>query len=76
MTVDYDSPEPPYRQLAAILRARIERGVLAGTVPSITTLMQEFGLARNTVRKAIQLLADEGLVRVVPGWGTFVTPGH
>jgi DNA-binding GntR family transcriptional regulator len=25
-----------------------------------------------TIRKAIRLLRDEGLVRTVPGWGTYV----
>lgn len=46
----------------------------ADTVPSITTLMQTYHVARNTARKALLLLADEGCVRIVPGWGTFVIP--
>ena len=36
--------------------------------------MQTYGVARNTARKALLLLSDEGYVRIVPGWGTFVTP--
>ena len=72
--VDHGSAEPPYRQVAAHLRGQIERGELTATVPSITTLMQTYGVARNTARKALLLLSDEGYVRIVPGWGTFVTP--
>ena len=76
VTVDHDSDVPPYRQLAAILRAQIDAGDLAprSPLPSITRLQQEHGLAKGTVRKAIQLLVDAGYVRVEPGWGTFVVP--
>jgi DNA-binding GntR family transcriptional regulator len=41
-------------------------------VPSITFLVQETGLAVGTIRKAIKVLADEGLVVTVPGRGSFV----
>ena len=34
--------------------------------------MGEFGIARNTARRAIEVLKDEGLVTVRQGWGTFV----
>jgi DNA-binding GntR family transcriptional regulator len=76
VTIDHGSDVPPYRQLAAILRAQIEAGDLAprSALPSITRLQQEHGLAKGTVRKAIQLLVEEGYVRVEPGWGTFVVP--
>ncbi len=76
VTVDHGSDVPPYRQLAAILRAQIEAGTLAprSALPSITRLQQEHGLAKGTVRKAIQLLVDGGYVRIEPGWGTFVVP--
>ena len=40
----------------------------------MTTLQQTYGVARNTVRKAVDMLADEGLVVKRPGWGTFVVP--
>jgi len=76
VTVDHGSDVPPYRQLAAILRDQITSGELAprSPLPSITRLQQEHGLAKGTVRKAIQVLVEEGYVRVEPGWGTFVTP--
>jgi DNA-binding GntR family transcriptional regulator len=70
--IDYDSADPPSRQLAAILRRQIESGQIDGRLPGEKHLQQEYGLALATVRKAIKILRDEGLVRTVPGWGTFV----
>jgi Bacterial regulatory proteins, gntR family len=69
--IDHDSAVPPYRQLAAILRGQIESGELAGRMPGEKTLMQEYGLALGTVRKAVKLLRDEGLIETVPGWGSY-----
>jgi len=72
--VDHDSDLPPYQQVAAILREQILSGQIPPRrpIPSIATLQQTYGIARGTVRKAIALLSDEGLVVVRPGWGTFV----
>lgn len=66
------SPVPAYRQLADILRAQIERGDYDVKIPSEPTLTQRYGVARGTVRKAIAVLQDEGLVITVPGRGTFL----
>ena len=65
---------PPYQQIAADLRARIESGELepGSMVPSITRLTQEYGVAKGTAVKALAELRREGLTRTVPGWGTFV----
>lgn len=65
-----------YRQLAAILRAQIHDGRLAPgqRLPSETTLMQTYGLARETVRRAVRELDIEGLVTVEPGRGTWIRP--
>lgn len=41
-------------------------------IPSETRLMQEHGVARLTARKAVRVLADEGLVEVVRGRGAYV----
>jgi DNA-binding GntR family transcriptional regulator len=73
--VDHDSNVPPYRQVASILRARIESGELAPRqrLPSIAGLVQEYGIARTTAAKALRVLVDEGLAEVVQGWGTYVT---
>jgi DNA-binding GntR family transcriptional regulator len=65
---------PPYQQIAADLRARIESGDLApgDMVPSITRLAQEYDVAKGTAVKALDMLKREGLTRTVAGWGTFV----
>jgi GntR family transcriptional regulator len=79
MTMEYVidplAPETSAAQLAAILRTGITSGELQPRqpVPSITYLVGETGLAVGTVRRAIQVLIDEGLVQTVPGRGTFVT---
>jgi GntR family transcriptional regulator len=60
--------------LVEILAGRIERGELQPNrpVPSETTLQQEFGLARGTVRHAMAVLRERGLVFTVPQRGTYV----
>jgi DNA-binding GntR family transcriptional regulator len=72
MIIDRDSAMPPWRQLAVILRDQITSGQLTGRLPGEKTLMQEYGLAHGTVRKAIALLREEGLVETAAGWGTYV----
>ena len=73
-----DRPDvPKHVQLADYLRARIDDGTYPprAKLPSEVTLVQETGFARDTVRKAIAVLLDEGRVYVVRGLGTFVRPG-
>lgn len=72
--IDHEGPVTPYRQLAAILRARIARGDWAEGRPiaSETRLVQEYGIARTTVRRALDLLVEEGAVWKVQGRGTYV----
>ena len=74
--IDLHSAVPSYRQLAAILGARIRSGEIGEgeALPSITALAQETGLAVTTVRRAISLLIDEGLAHTVPGRATYAGP--
>lgn len=74
VSVDHDAETPLWQQLASILRAQIQSGELppGRIMASEATLMQEHGLARGTVRKAIDALVQEGLVNRVQGRGTFV----
>jgi GntR family transcriptional regulator len=74
--VDLYAAEPLYSQVAASLRARIESGKLAylDPLPSEKTIEQEYGVSRDTARRAIKQLRDEGLVFTVPQRGTYVGP--
>jgi GntR family transcriptional regulator len=76
VTLDPYSPEPRYQQLANLMRGRIQSGELGPgeRLPSQLTLVQEYGVARMTAGKALQVLVDEGLAVVVPGMGTYVSP--
>ena len=73
--IDYEAPLTPYRQLAEILRARIARGDWrAGrAIASESQLVQQYGLARSTVRRTIALLVEAGDLFVVPHRGTYVS---
>lgn len=70
--INTDSAEPPYRQLAAILRAAIAAGEITVRLPGERELAGEYGLALGTVRKALGLLRDEGLIETTAGWGSYV----
>lgn len=67
--INHAGGPPPYQQLATILRRQIASGELARRVPSERTLMQRYDLSQSTVRKALKLLEQEGLVRAHQGWG-------
>jgi GntR family transcriptional regulator len=70
-----DEADPrAYIRLAAELRRAIADGTYPpGTpTPSITTLSQQYGHARQTCAKALRLLVDEGLLTRYPGLGYYV----
>lgn len=72
------TPTPLYLQLASVLRRRLETGHWGPgeRLPRVEDLAREFGVARVTVRQAIALLADEGLLWRRQGKGTFVSAQH
>jgi DNA-binding GntR family transcriptional regulator len=38
----------------------------------VADLAAHYGVARNTVAKALRRLAEDGMVEIVPSWGTFL----
>lgn len=76
LSVDLHSREPSYLQLARQLRERITSGEIGPRepLPSLTTITQETGLAVGTVRRAIDVLVQEGVAYTVPGRGTYASP--
>ena len=65
---------PPYVRLANRLRSQIRDHALApgAGIGTEVQLARESGLSRMTVRRAVQVLVDEGLVERRPGRGVFV----
>lgn len=68
------SPLPLYGQVAMLMRGRIEHSEWAvGTqIPTIDDLAREYGVARITIRQALDDLAGQGLISRGRGRGTFV----
>ena len=65
---------PRYYQLKEILAGRIESGEFqVGTrFPTDEELCAEYQLSRGTVRRALDMLVEEGKLRREQGRGTFV----
>lgn len=76
VSVDHGAREPVYLQVADFIETRIRSGELppGRTIPSESTLQQEYGISRGTARKAVAVLRERGLVDTVPMRGTFVLP--
>jgi DNA-binding GntR family transcriptional regulator len=73
--LDRDSPVPLFEQLAALLKAEIDSGVITARLPSELTLTQRYGVSRGTAHRAVMILVDAGYVRISRGKGTFVVRG-
>jgi GntR family transcriptional regulator len=69
-----DDPSPLYLQLQRVLREAITRGVLPADSALLPErdLAEEYAVSRITVRKALEGLAEEGLVSRRRGAGSFV----
>jgi GntR family transcriptional regulator len=63
-----------YIQLATLFRRRIEQGAwkLGEQIPTVDELSAECGVARATIRQALDLLEQEGLIERYRAKGTFV----
>ena len=74
--IDRDAYEPAYAQMANILRRQIARGEFrpGDQLPSEAQLCRRYGISPMTVRRSINLLADEGVINTAQGKGTFVKP--
>ena len=63
-------PITKYHQIYLVLREQLVEGRFSNGVPGEVALMQQFGVARVTVRRALEQLAAEGLISREPGRGT------
>ena len=74
--INRDSYEPGYAQLVRIIQKEIENGRLRSgdKLPSESQLCKLNGISPMTVRRAINILVEKGLVITEQGRGTFVKP--
>jgi GntR family transcriptional regulator len=63
---------PLYRQVIDSLRIEIAKKVAGDRIDSEPQLSRRFGVSRFTITRAIESLADEGLINRRQGLGTFV----
>ena len=72
--IDPVSDRAVYKQIADHLRAAMGRGSLreGEQLPSEAQLMEHYGVARMTIRNALRVLQDEGLVTAEHGRGVYV----
>lgn len=61
-----------YQEIAQELRARAMAAPAGSVLASESDLSQEFGVSRVTVRRALEVLRDEGIVAARQGFGWFV----
>lgn len=71
---EWDPAQFVWVQVADHIVARIEAGRFppGSRLPPELDMAEEYGVARVTVRRAIEDLKERGLVRVLHGRGTFV----
>jgi DNA-binding GntR family transcriptional regulator len=76
LKIDRKSFRPAYIQLVNILSDQIGSGEFRSgqRLPSESQLCERYGVSPMTVRRAINILVDQGLVTTAQGKGTFVKP--
>lgn len=74
MEINPLDPTPLYQQLANIIEMKINGGEYASgqVLPGVGTMAQEYGLAKGTVRSAMQVLRERGLIVTMPARGSYV----
>jgi DNA-binding GntR family transcriptional regulator len=72
--INHRAPHLLWQQVADDLQADMDSGELAedARLPGELELAEQYGVSRDTIRRAIQELASEGLLVVLHGRGTFV----
>jgi GntR family transcriptional regulator len=65
---------PAYLQLAGLIKRKIADGEYppGDRIPATSILSRSYGISAMTVRQAVGLLAEQGLLKRVHGRGTFV----
>ena len=74
--VDRQNPTPLYEQIRLLLRTQIVKGDFApgAQLPTESELCQRYEVSRITITKALNDLAQEGLIQRIQGKGSIVAP--
>ena len=74
MQINPGAAEFPHRQIAGQLKAQVRRGDWqpGERLPSIPAIAEMFGVAKQTVQRAVDQLRVEGILITKPGSGTYV----
>jgi DNA-binding GntR family transcriptional regulator len=69
-------PDLPKNVIANEIKRRIQVGIFrpGEQVPSITDIMEMSGAAKNTSRAALDILRENGYIKTLTGFGSFVNP--
>jgi GntR family transcriptional regulator len=70
--IDVDGLEHAYMQVAADIARRISDGEITRKLPAERALADEYGVSYITVRHAMAVLRERGLIVSIHGRGTFV----
>ena len=70
--IDPFGREHAYAQVANDVARRIKAGEITRKLPAERALADEYGVAYVTVRHAMQVLREQGLIVTIHGRGTFV----
>ena len=75
MTINKEYSTPLYQQLVDSVKEQIRDGILKedDRLGSEQDISREYNVSRITVRKAFEILADEGYVTKRQGIGTFIS---
>jgi GntR family transcriptional regulator len=72
--IDPLGPDFSYIQVANLIATKIEVGEITHRLPAERALAEEYEVAYQTVRHAMKVLRDRGLIITRQGRGTFVNP--
>jgi GntR family transcriptional regulator len=72
--IDPFGAEYAYVQVADDIQRRITEGEITAKLPGERSFAEEYGVAYTTVRHAMAVLRERGVIVTAHGRGTFVTP--
>lgn len=61
-----------YQEIADELRARLANAAVGTVLPSESEMSTEFGASRVTIRRALELVRDDGIIDARQGFGWYV----